>query len=115
NENIAGRNGPAGLSGDDEFCVSRLAARPPMPNSVRPPFDCFVAIATHVKLRISMGTHINEIRGEILRIRPFPRRIGKDESNIVLAQYMEKFWHHKPGMRTFQSVAHGSAVIDFSK
>ena len=58
-----------------------------------------------------MQAAVNEITGEILRIGPFARRIGEDESNIELAQQIKEFSDQKTGMTNFDTIAEGPLAL----
>src|SRR6266478_7368095 len=99
--------------GCNEFRILRLLSFAPQFQSRRPPIERTVVVAAGVELSIAMEAAINEISGQIFRVRPFSGGIGKNEGDIELAQQFEKIRDQKTGVPNFYAITQGPIALCF--
>ena len=76
--------------GSNKFRILRLLSFAPQLQSRRPANERTVTVAAGIELGIAMEAAINEICGQIFRVRPFSGGIGKNEGDIELRNSSKK-------------------------
>jgi len=85
----------------------------PQLQSRRPANERTVTVAAGIQLGIAMQAAINEICGQIFRVRPFPGGIGKNEGDIELAQQFENIRDQKTGVPNFYAITQRPIALYF--
>ena len=72
-----------------------------------------VTVTAGIELGIAMKAAINEICGQIFRVRPFAGGISKNERDIKLAQQFEKIRDQKTDVPNFYAITQGPIALYF--
>jgi hypothetical protein len=99
--------------GCNEFRILRLLSFASQFQSRRPPIERTVAVAAGIELSIAMEAAINEICGQIFRVRPFSGGVGKNEGDIELAQQFEKIRDQKTDVPNFYAMTQRPIALYF--
>src|SRR5262245_31597972 len=74
----------------NEASVCGLGAAAPRAYALRPSVKRPIRVSARIDLLVAVQTHINEVRREVLAIRPFSRGVGHHESDPVPAQQSDE-------------------------
>src|SRR6476469_4567217 len=72
----------------DEVRIVWLGSLAPGLDARRPAGQGLLGISTRIKLLVAMQAKVHEIRGNVLPVRPFPRGVCDDQSDIMFAQQL---------------------------